>query len=123
MRTRLTTLAVVIAMSLAGALALAADGASASNGGVYVVTPTWWGWCPGSSVTAVYWWNDTTGASGGDAGDDIVWVSVNMNQPNTLTLAVKCRATWESAPAYTTIRPTRTGQAWFVGADSNNWHN
>lgn len=122
MRRRFATAAVVLAISSAAILAVSAS-ASASTGGVYLVTPTWWGWCPGSSVTAVHYVNQTTGATGGDSGDDIAWASVNLNQTNYLTVWVTCRATWESSATYTNIRPTRSGQAWYIGADSNTWHN
>lgn len=122
MRRRLATAALVLAITASGALALSAGG-SAASGGVYVITPTWWGWCPGSSVTAVYYFNQTNGASGGDAGDDVIWVPVNLYQTNFLTVIVKCRATWESSSTYTNIYPTRTGQSWFIGAGGGTWHN
>jgi hypothetical protein len=107
---------VVAAGSLAGA-------ASASAGGVYVITPHWWGWCPSSGVHAVYYFNQTNGATGGDAGDDIVWVPVYLNQTNFLTVTVQCNAAWESSGTYTNIRPTRTGQAWYIGSGGGTWHN
>jgi hypothetical protein len=115
-------LSVLGAIAVVAALA-ATSRASAGSGGVYVVTPTWWGWCPGSSVTAVYYFNQTNGASGGDSGDDIVWAPVILNQSNALTVIVKCRATSESSSTYTFIRPTRTGQAWYIGANGGTWHN
>ncbi|HLX32591.1 MAG TPA: hypothetical protein VKR79_07470 [Gaiellaceae bacterium] len=122
MRNKLVVAALILAIGSIAGLAGSAN-ASAASGGVYVVTPTWWGWCPGSTVTAVYYINQSTGASGGDAGDDIVWVPVHLNTANELTVTVKCRAAWESSATYTFIRPTRTDQAWFIGAGGETWHN
>ena len=104
-------------------LALSAAPAAAANGGVYVVTPTWWGWCSGSSVTGVYWFNQTTGGSGGDTGDDIAWIPVNLNTSNELTLTVQCANPQRNGATYTFIRPTRNGQTWFIGSGGGTSHN
>lgn len=113
---------VVLVAMIASAVVLALSAsASASNGGVYMVTPTWWGWCPGSSVFHVDWW--TSGTNGGDSGDDIVWVPVNLHQWNNVTLTVWCRGWALSGTQNVDIYPTRNGQAWFVGAGGGTWHN
>lgn len=121
MRKGLVAIALVLVLGSIAAAGTAS--ASAANGGVYVVTPHSWGWCHFSSVRAVYFFNQTTGSTGGDAGDDIVWVPVNLNQTNMLTVTVKCSATWESSGTYVGIRPTRTGQSWFIGPGGGTWHN
>ena len=128
MRTRFATMTAALAIASAGVLATsasapAASSAAAATGGVYIVTPTWWNWCPGSIVTAVYFFNTTNGTSGGDTGDDIAWAPVILNQTNYLTVIVKCATAGLSSSTYTNIRPTRTGQSWFIGASSATWHN
>jgi hypothetical protein len=110
---------------VAAVVALGAISASASGatGGVYVVTPKSWGWCSYTGVHAVYYVNQTNGQSGGDAGDDIVWVPINLYQNNELTIAVKCNWGIGSSGTYVWIYPTRTGQAFYIGPGGYVWHN
>ncbi|SRR5581483_8529294 len=120
LRMRGTVLMVMAALIIA---AVCSASASATSGGVYVVTPKSWGWCPISGVKAVYYVNQSNATTGGDAGDDIVWVPVTLNQTNMLTVAVKCNWAAESSATYTGIRPTRTGQAWYIGPGGGTWGN
>jgi hypothetical protein len=117
-----TWLAILAAVCAFGAVTASASSAG-SNGGVYLVTPHSWGWCPTSSVKAVYFFNTTTGASGGDIGDDIAWVPVALNTSNELTITVGCTKPQENSGTYVFIRPTRSGQAWYVGPGAGTWHN
>ena len=84
---------------------------------VYVVTPNWWGWCSSTAYTSFS--NTTTGHSGGDGGDDIVWIRMNLNQSNTIHIQkVGCN---QGTIAY--VRPTRSGQAAFISRTGSVWLN
>lgn len=115
--------AILLALSSTVASIAIASERVAAGSGVYVVTPTWWGWCSGSSVTGVYWFNQTTGGSGGDTGDDIGWIPVNLNSSNELTLTVKCANPQRNGGTYTFIKPTRNGQTWYIGSTGGTSHN
>jgi hypothetical protein len=124
MRKRVVVLAALVAVI--GAVALLPSGASArttSYGYVYLVTPHWWGWCPGIS-NWVTWvgWVDGVMSSGGDGGDDIVYARVNLNTWNTVVMAVQCAKTLPQGMTYS-IYPTRNGQAFYFGYPAGVWHN
>lgn len=95
-----------------------------ANANVYAVTPQWGGWCLGwgNRITRVTWVNHTTGGSGGDSGDDIVWMPVRTRYSNSVTMAVNCSRSTPIGMNYT-IQPSRNGQTfWFRlnGTYSNN---
>jgi hypothetical protein len=124
MSKKLATATIALVLSVLGVLAASPSvGAKATSSGVYIVTPQWWGWCPHNGVHAVYGWNLTNGASAGDAGDDIIWLGVNLNQPNEISVQVECNGGLWSTATYTWIRPTRNGQSWFIGTNAGTWHN
>lgn len=105
------------------ALLLSAAPAHAATGYVYLVTPKWWGWCPGSGnyVTHVDYVNGSF-SSGGDGGDDVVYAHVQLGTPNTITMAVQCARSLPQG-SQATITPARTGQSWFMGYPSGAWGN
>ncbi|MFJ1542251.1 hypothetical protein ACIODS_27305 [Micromonospora chalcea] len=121
-----------LSRSFAGALAAAASlcaafvvppapANAATTGYVYLVTPKWWGWCPGSN-NAITWvgWVNSSISSGGDSGDDIVYAKVNLNVSQTVVMTVQCsRSTPQGASA--SIKPTRTGQTFFMGYPSGSY--
>jgi hypothetical protein len=97
------------------------------NGGVYIVTPKWWGWCPDvrvkNYVTVVSLTNATYGSSSSDVGDDIGWIGVRLGYKNTIHVNVGCSLGHGSGGVTVTITPTRNGQAWFVGSTGGAWGN
>lgn len=101
----------------------AATSASTSYGYVYLVTPRWWGWCPGKSnaVKRVDYVVDNV-SSGGDSGDDIVYAKVRLNQNNTVTMAVQCTKTLPQG-SQETIKPTRNKQTFWMGYPSGAYGN
>lgn len=102
---------------------MATPPADAATGYVYLVVPKWWGWCPGSSNYATWvGYVNSNVSSGGDSGDDIVYARVNLNQPNTITMAVHCRRTLPQG-SQATIRPTRNNQTFWMGYPSGAYGN
>ena len=107
--------------------ALSASGTNAATGYIYIAFPTWLGNCPkGGSVTII---NATTGPygelwstpAGGDKGDDKIYAKVLFNTNNLVTYQNFCRkgilglsSYWDAA-WQVTIRPTRSGQTFWVG--------
>ena len=113
--------ALVAALTAAGVVSTSRAHAT-SYGYVYFVAPSWWGWCPYSSVTAVSWFN--TGISqGGDAGDNIVYAKVALNTRNTVTLQVQCSRTVPEGNVIQSITPTRNGETYWFGYPDGNYHN
>lgn len=117
--------AVLLALALAAGTLVTnvAPAAAATTGWVYLVTPRWWGWCPGSGnyVTRVDYYNGDF-SSGGDAGDDIVYAKVQLNAPNTITMAVQCAKNLPQG-SQVTITPSRNNQTWYMGYPSGAWGN
>jgi hypothetical protein len=108
--------------SLVAALVIApAPASAATTGYVYLVTPKWWGWCPGSN-NAITWvgWVNSNISSGGDSGDDIVYAKVYLGQSQEVVMAVQCSKTTPQGST-TTIKPTRTGQTFFMGYPSGSY--
>jgi hypothetical protein len=124
LRRRIPLLVAALAVIVTAAAWPAAGSArAASTGYVYLVTPHWWSWCPGSGnyVTFVYYVNGSL-SSGGDGGDDIVYAKVNLNASNTIVMADRCAKTLPQGGTYN-ISPTRTGQTWWLGYPSGTYHN
>jgi hypothetical protein len=107
--------------SVLAAVVAPAPASAATTGYVYLVTPQWWGWCPGSGnyVTRVDYVVSSI-SSGGDSGDDIVYAKVNLNESQTVVMAVQCKKTLPQGSS-TSIKPTRTGQTFFLGYPSGSW--
>lgn len=120
--------AATLASSAAATTFGVAPAHAASNGGVYIVAPKWWGWCP--NVGRVYnrphymqATNTTSGDTRADSGDDIIWIGVQMNRRNTVHVNVGCSLGHGSTGTVASFTPTRNGQTWFVspsGATSGN---
>ena len=123
MRKKLAALSVIFVVAMVAAFGVTGSASAWSNAGVYVVTPHSWGWCPASGVAGVFYWDHTSGSQGGDYGDDIVWVPVILNTTNFITVTVHCNASWDSSATYTSFRPTRNGQAWYIGPGGGTWGN
>lgn len=114
-----------LALALLGVGATSAH-AAAANGGIYVVTPTWWGNCTSTGVAGLATVNSYVGHSNpGDFGDDIAWMPVRLNTSQSVQIKVSCkRLGWAAGSNISaTIRPTRNGQSFFFGADSSFWSN
>ena len=98
---------------------------SAANGGIYGVVPSWGGWqCQGkfNSVAFVSYFNHSSGSNGGDAGDDIVWIPVNLNANNHITMSIRCSFGTHLAQNYV-IRPTRNKQTFWFNLNGNVTNN
>jgi hypothetical protein len=107
-------LAVGLACAAATVVAPAPASAATANAGVYAVAPSS-SWCPGwlNKVTRVQWSNFTTGGTGGDSGDDIVWMPVRTGITNSVNISVTCSRTYPRGMNFS-IRPSRNGQTfWF----------
>ncbi|WBC03315.1 hypothetical protein [Micromonospora sp. WMMA1976] len=88
---------------------------------MYLVTPRWWGWCPGNGnyVTGVNYAVSNV-SSGGDSGDDIVYAKVNLNQAQDVVMGVQCaKNTPQGSSA--SITPTRSGQTFYMGFPTGSW--
>lgn len=106
---------------VAGMALVAVTPAHAATGNVYLVTPRWWGWCPGGDnyVTWVSYAVSSV-SSGGDGGDDIVYAKVILNQAQDVVMGVQCKKTLPQGSS-TSITPTRSGQTFFMGFPSGSW--
>ncbi len=108
------------AATLTATVGLAAPvSAAAAKGGVYIVAPKWWEWCPNiarqnNQPRHMSQSNFTTGNSSSDSGDDIIWSRVALNQNNRIAVQVGCTLGHGSTGTQITIRPTRNGQTWFI---------
>jgi hypothetical protein len=120
---KVRALLLAVAMGAGSMLLSPFPARAATTGWVYLVTPRWWGWCPGSGnyVTWVDYANGNV-SSGGDGGDDIVYAKVQLNTSNTITMAVQCRKNLPQG-SQVTITPTRNNQTWFLGYPSGAWGN
>lgn len=117
---------IVATLALVSSVAAAAPASAApANAGIYVVTPSWWGHCTNfGGVAGLATVNSYVGHSNaGDYGDDIAWVPVRLNTNQSIQIKTICRRFGAAAGTSMsiTIRPTRTGQTFFVGADSKYW--
>lgn len=112
----------LVAVSLvAGAGLVLPPTADAANGGIYGVVPTWGGWqCQGkfNNVAWVGYFNHSSGSNGGDSGDDIVWIPVNLKRDNTITMTIRCSFGTHLAMNYV-IRPTRNKQSFFFNLNGS----
>ncbi len=127
LRGALLSIAVLVS-SLGAATAVATPAQAASNGGVYIVAPKSWGWCPNvrgvyNRPTQMHVTNYTSGETRSDGGDDIIWVGVNMNQSNTVQVNVGCSLGHGSAGTLVRITPRRNGQAFYVSPGGYAWGN
>lgn len=123
----LVTLALVPAL-LAGVTSMGATPAFAANGGVYIVTPKWWGWCPNirgyqNRVVVVSITNTTTGYSQTDSGDDVGWTNVDLHSNNSVHVNVGCSLGIGSTGTVVTIRPTRNGQTFWTSPSGASYGN
>lgn len=102
-----------------------APAAQAIYGQVYIVAPTWWGFCPGkgNSVTQVVANNITTGDRAVSApGKDTVFLRIDFERANKVVLAVSCK--WNTPQGSTnTIRPKYHKQTFFFGYPSGYYTN
>lgn len=107
--------AVVIALTVTVVAAPAAS--AAPLGWVYISTPTWLGNCPaGGSVTQLRAAVGNTW-SGGDAGDDLLYVKVRLNENQQVSYTAFCNrwpGYWQPGVAQN-IRPTRNNQTVWIG--------
>jgi hypothetical protein len=117
----------ILALALLGAVGATSAQAASANGGIYAVTPSWWGNCTNfGGVAGLATVNSYVGHSNpGDFGDDIAWVPVRLNTWQSIQIKVACkRFGWAVGSSISaTILPTRNGQAFYFGADSNYWSN
>lgn len=108
-------------------LAAAPAHAVTANGGIYVVTPAWWGHCANfGGVAGLATVNSYVGHSNaGDYGDDIAWVPVRLRTSQSIQVRVACKRYGFAAGASmsVTITPARHGQSFFIGPDSRYWSN
>ncbi len=116
----------VAMLALTGTVGVTSAQAASANGGIYVVTPTWWGNCTQFGVAGLATWNLYVNHSNpGDYGDDVAWMPVRLNTSQSVQIKVICKRTGVQGGSTisATIRPTRNGQTFFFGADSRYWSN
>lgn len=127
MRRRAALLLTMCAAALGGTIMTSTANGATANGGIYAITPGWWGHCTYSGgVWGLATVNSLVGHSNaGDYGDDKAWIPVRLNTSQSVQIRVACKrygfATGASISA--TIRPTRNGQSFFFGPDSSFWSN
>jgi hypothetical protein len=116
-----------VAVALAANALAGTAAAATANGGIYVVTPAWWGHCANSGgVAGLATVNSYVGHSNpGDWGDDVAWMPVRLGTSQSVQIRVACKrfgfVTGASISA--SIRPTRHGQTFYFGPDSRFWSN
>lgn len=116
---RIRNILIAAAVGIGGLLT--ATPAHAATGNVWVSFPTWLGNCPsGGSVTVIQGHVGNLWSTAWDAGDDLVYPRVNLNQTNTMVANVRCdRALNRGGPYWTPVswnfHPTRGGQTWWMG--------
>ena len=99
----------------------------ASQPGVYLVAPKWWGWCPNphrwfsNEVNHMIQWNETTFDSSNVSGDDIIWSRVKLHQKNVIHVQAGCKWGFGSSGTLVEITPRRHGQAFFVAPTGQIW--
>ena|SRR2546421_13025412 len=124
-RRGLVLLALVASLSSVTAISAAMPAkAATANSGIYVVMPSWWGWCAGYGNYATYAYsiNFTSGTQHSDWGDDIVWMPVVNNQWNSIQVGVQCR--WSMPQGWNfSIYPTRYGETYWFGYPGGTYHN
>lgn len=96
----------------------AADAAVKPDASVWVIAKKSDGWCAGyrNYITEMRYVNFTTGKSGGDSGDDIVYVPVKKGTNNLINISVKCKWTTPQGMNFN-IKPVRHQESWFVRID------
>jgi hypothetical protein len=116
--------ATVLSIGVVGGAFVAPADAASANGGIYVVTPAWWGNCSSSLAGGVHGLatvNSYVGHSnGGDYGDDIAWMPVRLNTSQSVQIKVVCKRGGAAMGSNisATIRPTCNGQTFYFGANS-----
>jgi hypothetical protein len=115
---RVRGLLVVMALALGVTIVSAPAASAAPYGWVYISAPTWQGNCSaGGSVVNM---NAAVGNtwSGGDAGDDLLYVRVRLNENQQVSYSAFCNkwpvGYWQPGVAQT-IKPTRNNQTVWVG--------
>jgi hypothetical protein len=101
---------------------------AATNAGVYIVAPKWWGWCPNirgiqNRPWAMAAWNISHGGSASDMGDDIIWIRVQTGQTNRVDVQVGCSSGIGSSGTVVYIRPSRNGQTFWISPGGASYGN
>lgn len=117
------TFAVLFACAVLSVVAATPASAISANANVYAVAPSA-NWCPGwlNRVTRVQWTNITTGGTGGDSGDDIVWMPVRTGYANSVNISVTCARSYPKGMNFT-IYPSRNGQTYWFYPDGGYGRN
>lgn len=110
--------AILTAGAVTGAPGSTAAAATKPDAHVYVVATKGDGWCKGLSnkVTYMHYTNFTTGRSGGDSGDNIVYVPVKKGVSNMINISVTCARTTPIGQNFN-ITPKKHQETWFVRID------
>lgn len=116
-------LVAVLASSIIAVLGMVIAPATASahaTGYDYIVTPRWAGHCPGSgnAVKAVFFHvypRNGHPMSGGDYGNDIVYVPVHLGVGNLIQLNVQCTKSQPYAVEFN-LWPNRSNVTYFVSS-------
>jgi hypothetical protein len=126
---RLAVLAALVLVAAVGAIATATPAAkAATNAGIYIVAPKWWGWCPNvrglpNRPVAMAATNVSHGSSASDIGDDIIWLRVQTGQQNKISVQVGCSAGIGSTGTVVYIRPARNGQTFWISPTGASYGN
>jgi hypothetical protein len=115
-RKLLVALAGVAAISMPAVVAPPAQ--ATTIGYVYISFPTWEGNCANGGSVKTIWADDAWQTWNGDAGDDLIYGKVALNQTNRINYEVFC-AKWPAgyyqAGTSTLFVPTRNNQTIWVG--------
>ncbi len=116
MRKRLGALA--LAGTTATAILAAPPAEAASTGWIYLVYPSWYGNCPNGKVAAIQAASRHT-STNWDAGDDIVYLKLDLNRRNTVNANLMCKRGRHIIGYQTVTRsdlvPTRNRQTIWLG--------
>lgn len=109
----------VLCLAAFGVVAVGPSAHAATIGNMYISFPRWLGNCPnGDSVTAI-WATDGPQTWNGDAGDDLIYGKVYLNQVNSIQYTLYCKTSWRGGyyqPGVSMrFTPTRNGQTIWVG--------
>ena len=113
----ITSLVLAILVALGMGVVVAPAAQAASVGYVYISFPTWLANCPKGGNATIIWADDNLQTWNADAGDDLIYGKVWLNQWNSVQYTLYCN----KGPGYyqpglsTSFVPTRNNQTIWVG--------
>ena len=102
-------------------------GDTPTYGWIFLAMPIWADNCPAGGVVTAAWARIGDTWEGGDTGDDLVYGRAILGIDQQVVTRVRCQRGAHSYAGATTVhlvRPTATGQTWWVGpGPAQLWHN